>query len=826
MSLTPATPAEPTAVPGRRLIAAVALISAGLLAFEIGLMRVLLVASWHHFSFLVISIGLLGFGASGSLLLALRTWLLRRAAAALFGLGLATALSIPLCTNLAQRAPIEARIAPALLGPQLAAWVLFWALLSVPFLLGASAIGLALMMGRQRVSLIYAANLTGSGAGAMLATAMMALQPPAWLSVTAGATTLLGAVCVPAPSAYRRTAIIVISLAGAALWLWVDPPHIRTDPYKFASHVQRLQRQGAVSRAAVRYSPSGQVEAYRGNVFHELAFLSGDTTPPPMHALLIDGHWAGSVLDIQAVEQAQVVEQTLMAFAYELAPARPKVLLLGERGGANIWLAAGKGAATIDIVQPHAALFKVLRGPLHREGGQVLGLSGVRAIAAEPRHFVTHAPARYDLIQLVSLEGSAAGSAGIGGLGQDYLATIEGITACLDHLTPDGVLAVGRGIQTPPRDNLKLMALFAESLRRRGINEPEHHIVIVRDYLAVCTLGKPTAWTKDQINRVRRLCQINQLTPVWFPGVGLEELNQPDALPGPAGSEADWYHHAATRLLGPNPQRFIDQWLFDIRPPSDNRPFFLDFFKLRSVAALQQTFGDLWLSRAEMAFLFVLAAIVATTGFAVVLTLGPLLFLARRHPSAHWFATAGFFGSIGLGYLVLEITLLSRLTHLIGDPVQAAAVTIATFLVISGLGSAAAGRLLHWGPQVLTAAVGVLIVTAVLLTISLGPLASWAGHFPMPLRWVLAVAALAPLAFAMGFPMPMGLSRLSRHGPDLLPWAWGINGFASVIAAPLAMAIAMTWGFWQAGAVALVCYVVAALLFRRLPKPSPGADHH
>jgi hypothetical protein len=157
---------------------------------------------------------------------------------------------------------------------------------------------------------------------------------------------------------------------------------------------------------------------------------------------------------------------------------------------------------------------------------------------------------------------------------------------------------------------------------------------------------------------------------------------------------------------------------------------------------------------------------------------------------------------------------LSRLTFLIGDPVQAAAVTICGFLLFSGLGSLTTQWIRRGRARVLHGAVVVILVLGLVETAMLPLAAPLAGTLPGPLRCVLALAAIAPL-FAMGFPMPLGLQRLA--GSTLVPWAWGTNGFSSVLAAPLAMALAMTWGYSATTGGAMVVYAVAGLLFLRLP---------
>jgi spermidine synthase len=793
---------------GARLIVAVAFVSAAVLGFEISLMRVLLVASWHHFAFLVISVALLGFGASGTALVLGRSWALRHGEGLLFGLILGSAAAMPLAAAIAQHIPIEAAIAPAVFWRQLGCWILYWGVVTVPFFLGAAAVGLALMLAPLRTGAVYGANLLGSAAGALLAPVAMAGLPPELLPVTMGLVAFIGAV------AYRRSWALLVWLVVVGGWLWIDRPHVRLDPYKYQAYIDRLIDQGSVYRNGLRYGPRATVGAYSGKVLHAFPFLSVDRTPPPISVLVADGHLAGSVLNVSSPLDAEVMDGALMAFPYAFVGERPRVALLGETGGANAWLAVRRGASVVHFVQPDANIVALLRMSLQDLGGEVIDRPEVRVHIAEPRHFIEHADQQFDLIQLVGLESSAAGSGGVGGLGQDHLVTVQGISACLDRLGPEGVLAVSRGIQTPPRDNVKLLATFVEALRSRGLDSPREHILIVRDYLAVCTVVKASPLTPADLVRAEALCRVKQLTPIWIEGMAQSRLNQPDALdPAPDGV-GDQYHYAARRLFSHEGGEFIDGWAFDVRPPTDDRPFFADFCRLGSLGALRQAYGDVWLTQTEVAFLFVLAAIVIVGLAGAAATIAPLPLLAAGVRGGRT-ATAFYFGCLGLGYLLLEMIWLSRLTFLFGDPVQAAAVTICSFLLFSGLGSLTTQWIRRGRARVLHLAVVVILVLGLVETAALPFLVMAAGALPAAMRCALALAAIAPLAFAMGFPMPLGLRRLAGSG--LVPWAWGTNGFASVLAAPLALALAMTWGYTLAAGLALAVYAAAGLLFCRLP---------
>jgi hypothetical protein len=782
-------------------------------------MRVLLYASWHHFAFLVISVVLLGFGASGTLLCFLRSWLLKRDAA-LFFLIVATAAAIPVSWGISQHVPVEARFLPALLTAQILNWVVYWAVLTLPFLLAASALGLALMRAGPRIPTVYAANLTGSATGAIAATILMYYIPPAWLATWMGGFVAAGALGLARNRV--RIASLALVVVGVGGWSTLQSPQVRIDPYKYLSHVHRLRNDNNATRIAAVYGPRGVVEVFSGDVFHDLPFLAVGENPPSMLPIVLDGHLAGSLLRVRDQDEARVVDRTLMSVPYVFARRAPRVLLLGETGGANIWLAARNDADVIEVVQPNRELVDLLMNHLRADGGLVFELPRVVVTRSEPRHVVEHTSHTFDLIQLVSMESWAVETGGVGGLNQDYLVTVEGLASCLQRLSPDGILAVGRGIQLPPRHNIKLLRTLAKSLQRTGIERPEEHILVLRDYLAACTMVKRSPWTPAEIDTLRNVITRRQLTPVYFPGVRHDELNRPDKLPGPPEGPGDWLHHAAQRLLSTDADHLIRHWAFDIRAATDDRPFFGNFTKLEAIGVLKQAFGELWLTRSELSLLFVLVAMGVIAVVALLLTVFPLVWIADIRRSPRLAVTAVYFGLIGLAYLMLEITLLSRLTHLMGDPVLAGAATIAGFLLFSGIGSLVSQRLArsNWVPNLMLALAAVGVAEAWLV----GWATTIAGSLPIFGRFTVAMVIIGPLGFLMGFPLPSALRRLQHHAPSLVPWAWGVNGFASVMAPPLAMAIGMTVGFWVAGGAALIYYVIAAWVFSRLPTTAPPTE--
>lgn len=830
----------PEGFPAGYLERVAGLVSCGVIAFEIGLIRVLQYASWYHFAFLVITIALLGFGMSGAILSLWRSFLIRHRHTALPVLALITAISIPFMLQAAQLLPVTGRFLPGQVIGQLAWWAGYWALLTVPFALGATAIGLALMSAGDRLTAVYASNLIGSASGAGGVTIVMYFVDPAWLGYVTGAVVLAAAYrgdrralstgLVPASVLAVLAVLAMLAMLAGALPSLLYPPSIRVDGDKYLAYVDRLVADGQAEQLARAVGPSGVVEAFGSDAFHDMAFMTDDRVPPSMASIVVDGHRAGSLLRIERPEQAEALDGTLMALPYGLVPSNPRVLLLDEVGGGNIWLARRHGAAAVDVVQSNRVLSDLLAGPLEDEGGMVFDLPGVALHPVESRAFLEGTRDTFDLIQLAGMESWSAAAGGLEGLNQYHLMTVEGMAAALRRLSPDGILHVSRGIQLPPRDNAKIAATVIAALEQSGITRSAWatrsgaHIAMVRDFLGVCTMVRPRPWRPGEIRRLRELAAERNLTPVYFEGITAGELNRPDELPGPPGEDGDYLYYVMRRLLSGNldeSSRFFDEWSFDIRPATDDRPFFGNFGRLSALPDFRRAYGAGWLLRSELAFLFVLSTAVIVTCAGLILTLLPFAFRADIRRASGRSIAAMYFLAIGLAYLVLEIAFLSGIQRLVGDPVIGGAATVGCFLLCSGLGSLAANRIAAL-PGVSLARLAMMpAVLAIPVFTGLILLALYGGAWPLGIRLVAVFVLIAPLAFTMGLPFPLGLRWFGTRSAALVPWAWGVNGCASVLASPLAMIIAMQWGFVFTVTAAAACYVVAACAALRGASPSP-----
>src|SRR5207342_2170624 len=180
-----------------------------------------------------------------------------------------------------------------------------------------------------------------------------------------------------------------------------------------------------------------------------------------------------------------------------------------------------------------------------------------------------------------------------------------------------------------------------------------------------------------------------------------------------------------------------------------------------------------------------------------------------------------YFGALGAGFMLIEVSLLQRFVLLLGHPVYSLTVTLFSLLLGTGLG-AAWSRGFDAASLRRTGVIGILVVAAIAIVFMAAatPIVNWAIPFSRGARMLVAAAMLVPIGVALGIPMPTGMRILSARSPQMLAWAWGINGALSVLGATLAIFIAMNWGFRVTLMTAAATYLVglASLLSATQPK--------
>lgn len=795
------------------------LLSASALGYEILLTRLFAIVQWHHFAYMVISLALLGYGASGSFVSIARERLLPHFRlvypACLAGFG----ISAVGCYLLAQQVPFH---------PDELLWtldqagrlLLIYLLLALPFFFAATGIALALTHHRSAVSQLYAMDLLGAAAGSLAVIALLFAFPPMTALRLLGAAALLAAVVGGLECGTRRRAALVplVLLAGllAVPDAWLQ---LQLSPYKGLSQALNLpgsrilaQRSNPLGHLTVVDSPAIPWRHAPG-----LSLLA-DSAPPRQLAVFTDGEGM-TALNRHSDEPAglRYLDQLTSALPYHLGAPR-RVLLLGAGTGIDLLQARYHQIPRLDAVELNPQLVELVQGRFGDFSGRPFSQQGVELHLGEARGFVADSAARWDLIQIALLDSFAASSAGLYALNESYLYTEQALTEYLAHLAPGGQLAITRWVKLPPRDNLKLLATAATVLQRSGVADPAQHLVMIRSWQTATLLIRNGPYGSDDIARLRQFCAARGFDLVHYPGIQREEANRRNILREP------YFFDAAQALLLGDGERWLRDYKFDLTPATDDRPYFFHFFSWPMLPELLQLRGRGGTHLIDVGYLVLLVTLLQALLASAVLILLPL-WLARRRGGPPRVARRGraavllFFSAVGIGFLFLEIAFIQRFILFLHHPLYAVSVVLAGFLLFAGLGSGYSRRLAQagrQGPGIRAAVAGIAILTLCYLVL-LGPLFALLGGLSLPLKIMLSLLLIAPLAFCMGMPFPLALGLLGRWAPSLLPWAWAVNGCASVVSAALATLLAIEFGFSLVLVVAVLMYLVAALAYPALP---------
>ena len=777
-------------------------------------MRLLSIVQWHHFAYMIISLALLGYGASGTFIALCKRWLEPRFELAFSVSALLFSVTIVVCFMLGQQVPFNAL--EIVWNPrQFWNLALIYLIYFVPFFFAACCIGLAFTCRRSYINRIYFFDLFGAGLGAMLIIGSLFLLSPqnalimlAALALIASALIAVGAIARKPLFALQFVCLLVLVFGLPQNWFG-----LRMSEYKALNLALQVVDSNVLSASSSPLGLLTVVESPRVP-FRYAPGLSINTRfeVPEQLAVFTDGDGMSVITRFDGdLDALAYMGDVTAALPYALLDT-PRVLILGAGGGADVLLALVNGAARIDAVELNPQMTNLVAYTYADFAGHLYNDERITVFTAEARGFVVRSKNRYDLIQVALLDSFAASGSGVQALNESYLYTVEAIQDYLQHTAPGGMLAITRWLKLPPRDNLKLVATVIAALRQMGVAEPARRIAIIRSWNTSTLLVRNGEFSVQDIVAIREFARSHSFDTAFYPSMPASAANRFNLL------DQTFLFDGITALLGNEAEDFVDRYKFHIAPATDNKPYFFHFFKwsaLPEVMALRHRGGA---GLIEWGYLILIATVVQGAVAGAVLILLPLSRIKRSWPAGTGTRMGGYFFLLGLAFLFVEMAFIQKFILFLSHPLYAVAVVLSGFLIFAGLGSAYSPRLSQriqpYGRSPVSIAVAGVVVIA-LLYITLLPMIfhELIGHAD-GIKMALSIVLIAPLAFCMGMPFPIGLKRLADSAPDFIPWAWGINGFASVMSAALATLLAIEFGFTAVVLLALGLYASAAMIVR------------
>lgn len=793
-----------------------ALISGAALALEVLLTRLFSIVQWHHFAYMVISVALLGFGASGTFLALGHRRLVGRFRGAYMTNLLLFALTAMPAFLIAQRLAVHPE--QLLWAPlQMLRVTGVYLLLALPFFFAANTIGLAFVHCRGRAGTVYAADMVGAGLGGVAVIGLLYLVFPLTaleLIGVAGGVAAVVAVLELHATARARAVVIALAAGVIAAPLLLLPPSLLTlslSPYKALS--QQLNVAGS-RLVQERSSPLGLlsvVDNDRVPLRHAPGMsITATAQIPDQLGLFIDGGGPTAITrDTGSKAAFAWLDQLTSALPYHLG-AVEDVLVLGAGGGDLVRQALLHEADHVTAVELNAELVALLEEDYRDFAGALYAQDAVSLHIGEARGFVARDRRRYDLVQLALMESMGAAAGGLHALNENYLYTEEAVRAYHARLREGGMLAITRWVRLPPRDGLRLFATALAALRAAGVAAPEEHLLMIRSWQTSTLLVRRGAFGPEEVARAREFCRTRAFDLVWYDGMDGEQANRFNRMPGAM------MHTGASALAGAEAAEFLRDYKFDVRPTTDDRPYFSHYFRWRTLPELLSLRGQGGTALLESGYLILVVTLVQALLISLLVVLLPLWRRLRDAPLAPW-PLGGYFAALGLAFLFVEIAFVQKFMLFLHHPVTTVALVLTGFLVFAGMGSLLAEPLARrlGRRRAVAAAVGVIAVLALvyvyLLPHTVFPVLAAASP---AVKYPTALLLTGLLALPMGIPFPSGMARLSGAAPSLVPVAWAINGCASVVSAVLATVLAIHFGFSAVVLAAVGLYGLAALTFR------------
>lgn len=804
------------------------LISGSTLMLEIIQTRILSVVVWYHLAFFVISLAMFGLTA-GAVWVYLRhdrfTEKTLSYDLSYFSTLFAVASAICLAVQMTLAPIITRLVATVWIWSELAICV------SIPFFYSGVVISLALTRSPFRIGRVYGVDLLGAATGCLGALLLLNVTdgPSAvlWVGTIVAAGALffsasdIGKLPDQTPRLHfwlqHRYWIFFLLLACAVMNPYTEhglQPIVVKGKFEFpSSHLFRQWNPfsrvvvGQVRRGVPEmWGPSPKMFHEQWSVFQTEMNIDGD-------AATYAYRFAGNLNEVG------FLRYDVTNLAYFLSD-RERVLVIGVGAGRDILSAALFGRKQITGVEINPIFVQLLtREADFLDFNNVAMLPGVQFVLDDGRSWLSRSQESFDLIQMSLVDTWAATGAGAFTLSENGLYTVEAWKTFLSRLTPRGVLTVSRWYDaTVPDETGRLISLAVATLMEMGIAEPRRHLFLASQGIVATLVLSKSPLSESDVETLEKAAA----------------EYQHDILLSPRRAPASG---TLLRIITAADRKSLDSYTsslaFDLTPPTDDRPFFFNQLPLsrpfQALAYAQSVLargpqgggvrqGNL-VATITLLVLFFISLIFVTA--AIVVPLRPAL---KDVGLAVAMRGTLYFALIGTGFMMVEIGLLQRMTVFLGHPIYSLSVLLFSLILTTGMGSLLSEKLTLGNRARITTWAIVTGGYLMLLPFVLSELFTAFNHAMLTVRIAICVASITPGGLLLGFGFPTGMRLIAAIDSRPMPWFWGINGAAGVLASIGAIAVSLALGITTTLTVGALCYFLLIPVALGLVQPKTLAQ--
>jgi hypothetical protein len=763
----------PVLVNRRLLFAGIFLIALSGLVLEVSITRIFSAAIWYHFAFVAVSVALVGLGASG-LVVQYRVKKLKGK--------WAENLTILSAWGITIFIPITLFVMHAL-ASQVLYLPLFMLLFSVPFFLVGIIISAAFNAFASVAGRLYAADLIGASAGALLVVLFLVLTGGEGATLIVGLISAIGATIFSRIAKNtKKTLVSLMFVAFATSLIFLN----------YATQIFAIPTDPTAQKDLpiyLREHPGSKIVKTEWNSFSRIDVVEGGTGGEGLVAkVFIDGGAGTNIISWDGKTESRQELSNWMQYLPFKMMHEPKVLVIGSGGGRDVVASLVSGSKDVTSVEINPIIYETVKSYSER-AGNVYSHEFVKSYVDEGRSFITRSSDKYDIIYVPFVDTWASVSSGGLSVSENFLYTLEGFQQYYDHLTDRGKIVTVRWLIDAPR----FVSTYAKLLEQNGIPQDQlyRHLIMVtsdsytQDPSVTMVIFSKAPFTDEEIRFLSQSFSQYDYKPILMPG---EVMREP---------------YSALLSGEINLDQFYDMFKTKVYPVTDDNPYFLSFEKPLPSAVEILLYGSV--------------------GIVVIFLLVPFSWIRRgrgitgggqteinsEKSELRIGAVIPYFAALGVGFILIELALLQKLILLMGNPTMTFALLLFTLLLSSGSGSLLSTRIAKNTMRNLVFVIGGIAGIGILYVFFLPPIIYSTIAEPVGVKAVVSISVLAPIGFLMGMPLPTGMRLLKVHRPDYIPWMWAINGAFSVLGAVLAIALGIMYGSSLAMVLGVLVYLIA-----------------
>lgn len=795
--------------------------STSVLLFELSLMRVFSILQWNYLAFMIISIAFLGYGASGTFLSVFSSILKKAEGKNLYKYLLFFSLLFSLGSLLSifviSKVPFDLyRVITDRY--QLLYLVIYYLAIAIPFFFAGICISLVISKLPEKINKIYFCDLSGAAIGCISFLVLANYISLSHLLIIPPLLSFLASFLFSLKLKNKKSIIYIVGifvfiiLFSGAESFYSFP----VNPYKSLFTLLRYPNSRIIDRQENSFARLEVVESEGVRYAPGLSLnFSGEI--PEQLGMITDGDGLSAITrlegegDLEGLKKIEFSDYISSALGFHLVGGKRKVLIIGPGGGLDVLGGIYNEAEEIWGIEMNPDVKILLQGNYADYSGNIYNREGIEILTGEGRSVLKGLEQKFGLIQISLIGSSNTASGGFYSISENYLYTVEAFMDFWQHLSGDGKLSITRWLKFPPREIVRLCSISLEALSRMGIEKPENHLAIIRSWGTSTLILSKEEIKEEEIKIIKDFCDRRIFDVVYFPGIKEEEANTNHVL------EQSYYYQEIDQLVNSFKENklkdFYDTYFFNVSAVTDNQPYFFYTLKWENIPKIIKSTAN-WQPLIEWGNLIIFATFLQGIIFSIIFIFLPLIL--KRFPVTKRRVKIPFllyFASLGLGYMLLEISFIQKFILYLTNPAYSTSIIIFSFLFFSGLGSFYSRRIEKNYVNALKIIIFTLCGLLIIYQFILPYVFTTTLQYSLLVRILITLGLIFPLGFLMGMPFPLGIKLVNSidKGKELIPWLWATNSFCSIIASVSAVIIAIFFGFKVVAILAASIYLFGFL---------------